>query len=290
MIFSNLFEKLPPVKKAIARKENLQHEVCTALSNNAVWIYTLMKAGTTYTALFLSNYFNYIFGDKQPVDFDTMNKNFCIHSFMGKIKQHKIRVADLYKTNYFFSKRLGGYEGMFTTHEEIKGALWQKCICLNRNPLDYIISSYFFHYVNRGIKLEHPRKILQEKIHEFSKVVASQVALKEKHGDKVLIASYEDLTTNSSDVFRKIIGFLDLQFDPDAFDFALKYSSKDSVQKMEKKRGEAIVKPDGAKFSGSFIRSGKIGEWQDYFNDSDVELANNIMKAYNLDINNFTLT
>lgn len=282
-----IIKQLSRFIKAFDKKIELQNSLLSTLSNNSIWIYSLMKSGTTYTALFLSNYFNYLYGDKRGVDFDRMNKEYCVHSLEGKLKPEMLQ--KMLNENLFFNNKFNDYNGLFTTHVPIKGDLWNKNISLYRNPLDFIISSYFFHYINRGQEISHPREIIKEKIKNFSKTIISQKAIKKKYSNKVYRLSYEELMKKPEQTFTKMINFLELESDLNAIAFAMEYSSKKKVKEMEKKRGEAIVKQDGVNFSGSFVRSGKIGEWKEYFDDEDLKRIDHEMHKYDLSLNEFVL-
>jgi len=67
----------------------------------------------------------------------------------------------------------------------------------------------------------------------------------------------------------------------------MKFSSKKEVKKMERERGEAIVKKDGINFKGSFVRSGEVGEWKSYFNDKDINNIRNYLAESGIDYDDF---
>lgn len=278
-----LKESIPYYKE----KEELERSLLATLSKDGVWIYSLMKSGTTYTALFLSNYVNYFLGNKNAVAFDEMNLKYCVHSIESRLKTENL--IQIQKENVFINDQYGGYRSLFTSHRFIEGELWSKNIGLYRNPLDYIISSYFFHYINRGQKIAHPRKIVDKKIHEFSLVINKQKELEKNFPDKVLRVAYCELMREPEDTFSKMVNFLGFEYDEQAINFSIQNSSKKKVKEMESARGEAIVKKPGIQFNGSFVRSGKIGEWKDYFNDQDLKNIEEKLNHYNLSLEEFVL-
>lgn len=125
----------------------LKQNCLALLSKDSIWIYTLMKSGTTYTLLFLSNYYNYLYGNKKAVDYDEMKNSFIHHSIDMEIGKNKL-------DQYFQSINKSSIikPKIIHTHTFIESELWKKNISIYRNPMDFIISSYFYWYINRGIK------------------------------------------------------------------------------------------------------------------------------------------
>ncbi|MEZ5034975.1 MAG: sulfotransferase domain-containing protein [Chitinophagaceae bacterium] len=269
------------IENTIKEKDILNNNCLSLLSENSVCIYTLMKSGTTYTILFLSNYINFVYGDKKPVNFDSANKQFCIHGIETKILLPNI--GELKKNNKI-STLLPSYNLIFSTHQFIKNNIAKKIVCLQRNPLDILISRYYFHYLKRGIKLSHPRELIKTILPQIAWHISKQNEIYKKDKENVLIIAYEDLITDPKKTFIKLIDFLNLNFVQEGLDFAIENSSKKKVIEMEKERGEAIVKKDGIQFEGSFIRSGEIGEWKKYFNENDINLIKKELEKFNLSI------
>ncbi len=283
----HLIKFLKKVVPFYREKKQLEIGLLSTLSKDGIWIYSLKKSGTTYTALFLSNYVNYCMGNKEAVSFDEMNMKYCVHSIDSKLKADNI--LQLHRENVFIKDQYKGYRSLFTTHRFIEGGFWSKNICLYRNPLDYIISSYFFQYVNRGKKMAHPRNIIDEKVEEFSLIINKQKELEKNFPDKVLRVAYSELMREPENTFSKMVNFLELEYDKNALTLSIQNSSKKKVKEMESERGEAIVKKPGVKFKGSFVRSGKIGEWKDYFNDQDLKNIEEKLNHYNLSLKEFVL-
>jgi len=213
-----------------------------------------------------------------------MKKKFIYHSIDVEIKRDNL--------NKYFSRINESSvisPKIIHTHTFIESEFWKKNISIYRNPLDFIISSYFYWYINRGKKVSHPRKKIDRFIGEFIKVYKKQLYLKDKFPNSVLMFCYEELIRNPEKIFKEVISFLNLNMDESALNFALINSSRKKIKAMEANRGEAIVKRDGIKFSGSFIRSGKIGEWKEFFNDKDLIYIENKLKFHNINLKNFII-
>ncbi len=266
-------------------KINFLNENClTMLSVDSIWIYTLMKSGTTYTLVFLANYLNNLFGDGKNVSFDQMQDQFFFHSVDTRIEQKKL--GSLIQKRNKVSPLI---PSVIHTHKMLEYGLWVKNISLYRNPLDYTISSYYFHHINRGKNVKHPRLLMEQKINSFIKTYKNQLQIKEEHPQKTMLKCYEELMRQPKDVFCEMINFLGIELNEEALVKSIENASIKNIKKMEKQRGEAIVIPQGKKFKGSFVRSGKIGEWKEYFNDEDLKKAEAILNQQHLSLNNFIL-
>lgn len=258
-------------KREIQRRECLEQAIFHSVCHKSVWLHTLMKSGTTYTLLFLANYLNYVYGDKKRVDYDKMVGEFFWHSFESTMFRKDL---GRFLRDHFFSTHSQeiGFNGVIHSHLDLNSDNWKKAICLYRNPLDYVISSYFFHYINRGIKVSHPREILIPKLEEFISAYKIQLKIIDKRPDDVIHVAYEDLIRFPEQTFHRLISFLEIEVDENAIAYAIDASSKKRVQQMESQRGQAIVQNSGTAFQGSFVRSGKVGEWKEYFNDDDLAM------------------
>lgn len=288
---TKLFKNLKSLPTILRNREKLAANLLTMMSHNSVWIYSLRKSGTTYTALFLSNYFDYLYGSKDGVTIDSMGKKYCIHSLSNRIKKNVFDCEILLKENLFYSKGLGGYSGMFTTHDYLSNSSWERAICLYRNPLDYCISFYFYHYINRGIKIKHPRKILDKTLKDFAKTYLCQKKISTNYPESVLRLSYEEIVTNPRHSFKKMIEFLNIPFSEDGMEFSLNNSSKKKIKEREQQTElPAVIGKTNKNFKlKSFIRSGKIGEWKDYFNEEDIKHVNSFLKSNNINPDDFII-
>lgn len=271
-------------KKQKEKARILKSNCLEALSIDNIWIYTLMKSGTTYSLVFLANYLNNIYGDKSLVNFDRMQSDFFLHSADNQV--NKSHIGELINNKNKISDKI---PTIVHTHTMIQSSLWAKNISLSRNPLDYIISCYFFHHINRGEHIDHPRIVMGKMLKTFIETYTNQINITKKHPEKSILKSYEELMQSPQEVFTEIIHFLGLEYNEEAVIQSMENASKKNIKKMEETRGESIVVRPGIEFKGSFIRSGKIGEWKEYFNDKDLKKIEAILNNENLSLNHFTL-
>jgi len=161
--FKTILTKIALKNKFIHRKHleyfRIYNNSLVLLSEDSIWVYTLMKSGTTYTLLFLANYINYLAGNRNAVSFDEMQSKFILHSLDGKIKEIDI---ELYLKEFRELKETVIKKRIIHTHEFFNSTLWDKNISLYRNPLDFIISKYYYFYINRELKVSHTRKIYKK--------------------------------------------------------------------------------------------------------------------------------
>ncbi len=227
---------------------------------------------------------NLLYGDGNPVDFDEMQSKFFFHS-----AENKIKTSDLGKEILNRKHISDKIPDFIHSHIALNYDFWSKCICLYRNPLDFVVSSFFFHKFKRGKSTKHPRKILLRRLKSFGETYSKQLQLENDFPDTCIRVSYEELIKNPLEVFSKMLNFIGLPYHEKMVLKAMENSSKDKVKEMEQKRGAAIVVPEGTKFKGSFINSGKIGQWKVFFNDNDLRKAEKILEGFNLSLNDFVL-
>jgi hypothetical protein len=155
--------------------------------------------------------------------------------------------------------------------------------------LDYTISSYFFHYVNRGSLLAHPRLIIDQKMTEFCEILERQRQLVVERPSDALHLAYEDVVREPKTAFERLLRFLGLPAHDESIEFALKNSSKRKIKEMEAARGTAIVQGAGKSFKASFVRSGQVGEWKEYFNDLDLARFDELLSMKGFSLSDFVL-
>lgn len=250
---------LKKLKKELLRpiKRQQKHTQISIMSMDSVWFYSQMKSGTTYTIIFLINYLNEISKSelsKKDI-FDILPYfhsvlNVINNNTPSQIREQQDKLIENIDFPYFLH-----------THKMIDD-FSKKRILMSRNPLDYLISSYHYHYVNRGKKTPLT-KAWKHILDEFIEQHKHQQSILEKQPNTTLYLQYEDVVTQPEQEFKRLVDFLALPYDEDLFQLAIQKSQKKEVQKIEKEGGSMIVALKEHK-QESFIRSGKIGEWEDY--------------------------
>ncbi|WP_299495473.1 sulfotransferase domain-containing protein [uncultured Shewanella sp.] len=245
-----------------------QDLLLSSLSKDNVWFYSQMKSGTTYTINFLINYFS--LQSKQEYNIELIKSKLSFFHSTHQVIKH-VSPSKIISEQGSILKEYD-FSLIVHTHENIIDYSKQR-ILMTRNPLDYITSSYFFHYKNRGS---------HKSIHQLWKKLAdpyiknhqAQMKILSEQPETTLLIKYECLIKKPEQVFHKLLSFLNVDVNNDILLKSIDLSSKKSVKKMESLTGKAII-ASPEKFKGSsFIRSGKVGDWKEHM---DTKLSNKIL-------------
>jgi hypothetical protein len=96
--------------------------------------------------------------------------------------------------------------------------------------------------------------------------------------------SYEELKSAPMITFKTVLDNLSLQVDDEVLEEAIKRSNFRKIQALEDEFGKS---PQMAQLSTRFARKGTIGQWQNYFDKSDISYFKAKMLEYNIDISCF---
>lgn len=270
------------------------------IHKNSIVLRSIPKSGTNYLRLILANYFSNLnglkVGSKNFIEVDYDKMHFVLFpNIRNEVLTTKSQYIYPINNTLFLDKM--GYSDFMYDHGCIvdKYPLSfffqpKKMILLYRNPLDILISRFYFFYKNRiGSEntYEHPRDLILQYIPQYAKVYSWMKKYSSNNPSAILV-SYEELKLFPNKTIKKLLNHLQISIYPDLIDFSIQASSIKKVQAMEQKRGKAIHStPVGIR--GSFVRSGTIGEWEVFFNDDDISNIKNILNNYQIDINEFIL-
>ncbi len=144
-----------------------------------------------------------------------------------------------------------------------------------RDPRDVVISAYFYHLWTKEEWAHIPRNSLNNQTYQeylnslsqeegllaemegTSKEVIEEMSQWNYNNPNFFEFKYEDIITNEPEVFSKI--FQHYQFNQEAVENCIKIAGKFSF-KNKSNRQEGIINQK------SHLRSGRIGEWQEVFN------------------------
>jgi hypothetical protein len=96
--------------------------------------------------------------------------------------------------------------------------------------------------------------------------------------------SYELLKSVPETTFKAVIDRLSLQVEDEITEEAIKRSDFKKVQTLEEEFGKSHRM---AQLSTKFTRKGRVGQWKDYFDKSDISYFKTKMTEYNIDISRF---
>jgi hypothetical protein len=164
-----------------------------------------------------------------------------------------------------------------------------RIIHLYRNPFDFLVSKFYYSYKNRPERsnwYSHPRDLIDIELPDYIKQFKYMKDLAQKRTN-VLRIPYELLIRNPFETLFIILNWANIDIDIQRINQAVEFSDKKYVHNEEYELGKAIHTPDG--YKGSFVRSGKIGEWKEYFSNEDQRKIEIILREHKVNLSEFIL-
>ena len=170
-----------------------------------------------------------------------------------------------------------------------------------RNPLDQLVAYFkaIQNHLDENLKYYYDVKTNRKKkfhdIHEFLREAGIDMyikhylsfkLIKEKFPNNILILYYENMVKKPEENFSKVLDFIGHKKKKNAFDEAIKLSSKESIIQLENAYGESISKAYKNK-SDRQLKDAKIGKWQNQINNEDIDYIKKRFSEFNIDFNNF---
>jgi hypothetical protein len=259
----------------------------------SIVIISIPKSGTNMTKLLLANYLNLTFEGRSDVTtYDEMHTRMFysdvqVRGLDRSNKPGKGRVVQRH-TPYRHVVHTHGHGPKMRLFAPLNRKA--RYLLLYRNPLDNLISSFFYHFRYRPELADehtHPRQIIDQRLPLFIKNYSYQRELAARNSH-VRQFSYESLFLHKAETFTDILGFLDIPVNPETVEHAVEFSSLKSVREQEKQRKKAIHQ-DIPGFKGSFVRSGKVGQWKEFFSPEDVARIKDRLAAHQISLDEFVL-
>ncbi len=256
------------------------------------WLVSYPKSGNTWCRIFLSNY---ITDNDKPININELNdipivsaRSF-IDQFLGfdssELTTEEIadfRIEALRKMNDDLEdiKIIKVHDSfpLENEHNFFLDDITAGVIYIVRNPFDVAVSlanhagkdidrvlehmsddEYYFSNPEEKMGIQFPQKLLSWSGHIKSWT--------ERFKGKICLISYEDLCNNTEDTFAKLVRFIDLKYDADKLQKALRFSDFSALQQEEMKNGFREKSPK----SKMFFREGKAGTWKKYLTDRQKE-------------------
>jgi len=149
-------------------------------------------------------------------------------------------------------------------------------ILLYRNPFDNIISKFYYCWRNREgqeDRFSHPREVTDEVLASF---VTSYNGMKDLYardgGGRAILLSYEQLFLQPHSTMQSLLTFLNVPVYPGLIRLCVNACSIDEARREEAIAGEAIqIHKKRLGLRGSFARSGRVGQWKEYFSQNDID-------------------
>jgi len=251
------FRRLKAFKKGL--QDNRSAFQAGLIEGNG-WIFSKMKSGTTQLCNVLAFYRNAQHGDG-VFDFSDLAR-------FGVVRLAENDPSAVGKSIAFASQT--SERVYFQTHN-FHQARPAHLILQSRNVLDYCVSSFFFHYQNRkstsGTNVD---KALKNILSQYIACHKGQIRAAQNAGN-VHTFYYEDTREAELQAFEKLIQALDGVIDTPALKFALDAASPAKLKAYETRIGHAAVAAKGTFKKPHFVRSGAVGEGQEFFNEAQRE-------------------
>jgi estrone sulfotransferase len=190
---------------------------------------------------------------------------FLLANLLAPEKQISFRNIEDYVPNiYKSSATLEDREGRryIKTHHPCYD-LYPKTVYIYRDGRDALVS--YYHYatgkkVFAGTFADFIFSPFVEQFSSWKEHVTSALDFAAEHPDRILMLQYEEMLRQPLPCAARVTEFLEMECDERAIAQAVEKSSFDQLKRVEQTLGgENLIKPL------TFFRSGKSGQWHEYF-------------------------
>jgi len=249
------------------------------IEKNMILLNTIPKSGTNRLKLFLANYIHIL---DHPESNTTITYDDMMRDYFPNLRDQYTAGGIAYKNPIPSVMTKYGYSDFTHCHstrfiEFFPG----KIVFLYRNPMDQVISLFYYRYKYRSIRSDtfsHPREVMEYILRDYAR---HYLALEEVGSSRpILKLTYEDMIHHPEQVFGRALEWWGLPVSANAISQATQRSDIKVVRKFEQNHGP-IHSPSN--FKGTFTRSGAIGQWKSVFSNEDISLARRILSEEGLD-------
>jgi hypothetical protein len=227
------------------------------------------KSGNTWIRFLIYNYRNLLLNSdvQQTITYDRLNAVQNNIMDRGTTFLPEIGFPFLYRTHKIY---MNSYD------------LFDKRIFIHRNPLDTLISSYYF-YKNREVPFLDDSVKIREKLYDIDFYVLYKINswidfynISVKYADFVI--NYTEMKHDTEAVFSELLRFMDWDFDDELVKKAIDISSFKKIKKMGDKMSQKYGNgPKDGSFNGEFTRS---GEESQFFHELQEETINVVLDRF----------
>ena len=218
-----------------------------------ILMYGHPKSGNTWLRFFLYNYRTLLLNSAEikTISYDTLN-----------VLQNNV----MDRGTTFMPEK--GFPIFYRTHKIYKKPydLFSKKIFIHRNPLDTLISAYYF-YKNRKIPFSDDPLEVRIKLHDIDFYVCYKIsfwikfyAVSITHAD--FVVNYTEMKRDPETSFSKLLKFLEWHFEKELLKKSINFSSFKRVKEMEQEKNQNYGNgPKDGSFKGEFTRSGEESQF-----------------------------
>jgi hypothetical protein len=257
----NIKQKLRYVAYRI-KHLRVDRRISKYLGENHIKKPTLMsgyrKSGNTWVRLVLFNYFNIKNHDaKKALSISELNS---IEN--NKLERRKVELRE-------------GFPNFWWTHFAYTRVFdkFQPIIYLYRNPLDTLISEYYFHK-NREVPFKRYPGHIRKKLYDIDYFVLYKLEkwiwhykITAHHAD--IILCYKELKKTPYSHFERVLRLMGEKVDREILEKSIDWSSFDKMKRLLDKKKDHDGMSRG--FTGKFTRSGKVGQYYKVLKTGTIE-------------------
>lgn len=167
--------------------------------------------------------------------------------------------------------------------------------CLYRNPLDFFVSAYYYFKAGRmRVPTGEPFDLVADYLPRFAAAYKRYHLTAKRWPDRVRLVAYEDLMERPVDTMTSAWEGFGSPFSHDIISRASQASSFRAARAFEDKVGylhmngrERDERHLDVLKKTRFVRSGKIGQWRDYFTSTQIAAIRDGLKAQRINLDNF---
>ena len=232
---------------------------------DSILLFGYPKSGNTWFRLLIYNYLN-LQGDQNlgsTISFDELNSQQNNVMDRGSVFLPENGFPLFYRTHKIYNRPY---------------TLFNKKIFIHRNPLDTLISAYYF-YKNRDIPFSDDPKNLREKLMDIDFYVSYKInfwikyfRISLKKAD--IVMNYSDMKNDTRKELTKLVQFLNWDLDEVLIKKSVEFSSFNKVKKMGKMQSQQYGNgPKDGSFKGEFTRSGEEGQFYSKLKKETIDLV-----------------
>ena len=236
----------------------------SAFNESRILLFGYKKSGNTWLRFLLYNYRELLM-------------NPCVEETITYDRLNSLQNNILDRGTTFLSE--DGFPIFYRTHHPYSSSynLFDKKVFIHRNPLDTLISSYYF-YRNRKVPFFDDPNSIREKLFDIDFYVIYKIDgwidfYKEsiRHAD--IVMSYSEMSVNCEEAVSRLIDFLDWDLNQELVRRTVEMSSFNKVKRMGLEMNQKHGMGPKDTFKGDFTRSGKEGQFHNELTEETISLV-----------------
>ena len=255
---------------------------------------TITKTGTHYMRFLFANYLKLLGGSSDgPVTSQEMDAMFPNGWHRAYLRPH-----DYTKPTPLL--------GQFNLHDFPRSHInyqwpyWDgsRVLHIYRNPLDFAVSYYIFRYEyhpDLAGTVSGPVEVMDMHLDEFAAMYLSYRQASTDTNARVLSLCYEDIVRYPEVCFGTVLRWLGIEPQPSLVSTAVEYSSTHTTAligagEIWQRNGTPPADPAKiAAFTDKFVKEGSVGQWREYFDESDVRRVREKLNKAGINLQEFVL-